>query len=154
VDGLRVFRSWGAPPPLYRAMQAHFTYQPGEHRATGWLFGDQPWPEALAESGPALIADLHELLGVRFEYAAFQAYLNGSGCDWHDDASFGAQAILSLGVTRTFGVRVKGHDPEWMQVGHGDLVYMPTDFSAEHEHCVPVEDIPGERISLVFRTRS
>jgi len=30
---------------------------------------------------------------------------------------------------------------------------MPSGFQAEWEHCVPAEDVPGERCSLVFRTR-
>jgi alkylated DNA repair dioxygenase AlkB len=55
-------------------------------------------------------------------------------------------------VTRTFGVRRPGAEPVWMQVEHGDLVVMPSGFQAEWQHCVPVEDVPGERVSLVFRT--
>ena len=64
------------------------------------------------------------------------------------------QAILSLGATRTFGIRAVGEEPHWMQLRAGDLLFMPAGTQTKYEHCVPVEDEPGERISLVFRTRS
>lgn len=149
---MQVYRLWwtGNLDRLIGSVRQQFTYGPGDDRATGYLYGDgQAWPPVLA-----LLAALRDTLGVDFEYAAFQAYLNGSGCDWHDDATWATQAILSLGVTRTFGVRAKGGEPEWIQVNDGDLVYMPAGLADTHEHCVPTEDVPGERISLVFRTRS
>ncbi len=124
-------------------------YGPGEDRATGSLYGDgHDWPPSV----PDLLDQLDALLNIRFTHVAFQAYRNGSGCGWHADTPFDAQAVLSLGTTRTFGIRPIGGEPEWIQVEHGDLVYMPPGFQAGWEHCVPVEDIPGERVSLVFRT--
>jgi alkylated DNA repair dioxygenase AlkB len=92
-------------------------------------------------------------LGVAFTIAAFQAYRDGSGCGWHSDTPFGAQAILSLGMTRTFGYRRSDGSGETMLRLHdGDLVFMPAGFQDEWQHCVPEEKVPGERCSLVFRT--
>lgn len=139
---LGVYPGW-CDQDLLPVVRSLFTYGPGEDRATGEMSGD--W---LAE----LLDRLESTLGVRFTIVAFQAYRDGSGCGWHTDDPFDAQAVLSLGVTRTFGVRPMGGEPEWIRVRHGDLVYMPSGFQKDHEHCVPVEDVPGERISLVFRT--
>jgi alkylated DNA repair dioxygenase AlkB len=152
VKSLLRWPRWWPSQDLLDAVRSVFTYGPGEDRATGNLYGDQPWSAALAESGPVLLDQLDALLNVRFTHVVFQAYRNGSGCDWHADTPFDAQAVLSLGATRTFGVRPNGGEPEWIQVGHGDLVYMPSGFQDEWEHCVPVENEPGERVSLVFRT--
>lgn len=151
---LGVFRGRHADPELLDALRGLFAYGPGDDRATGYLYaaGEQSWPAALNAAGPALLDDLVRLLGVRFTIVAFQAYRNGSGCDWHTDGPFDAQAVLSLGVSRTFGIRRPGEEPIWMQVAHGDLVSMPSGFQTEWEHCVPVEDVIGERVSLVFRT--
>lgn len=147
-------RKWRDDPGLLERVRGLFTYGPGDDRATGYLYteNEQPWPAVLDHAGPGLLAGLHQLLGVRFTIAAFQAYRDGSGCDWHTDSPFDAQAVLSLGVTRTFGVRRPGAEPVWMQVEHGDLLVMPPGFQVDWEHCVPVEDVPGERVSLVFRT--
>jgi hypothetical protein len=126
-----------------------FSYGPGDDRATGYLYaeGEQPWPESLARrTGPALCAALGQRFGERFTVVAFQAYRDGSGCDWHADTPFGAQAVLSLGVTRTFGVRWVGGEPTWIKVGHGDLVYMPPGFQDDRQHSVPTEDVTGERV--------
>jgi alkylated DNA repair dioxygenase AlkB len=149
-----LYRRWNHDPGLLAAVRGLFTYGPGDDRATGYLYaaGERDWPPALATVGPALLDGLGELLDVRFTIVAYQAYLNGSGCDWHTDTPFDAQAILSLGVSRTFGVRPVVGEPEWLTVEHGDIVYMPSGFQAEWEHCVPVEDVEGERCSLVFRT--
>lgn len=149
---LGVHRAWHPDPELLAAVRAEFTYGPGDDRATGYLYGEHGWPAPLATAGPALLAGLDALLGVRFTIVAFQAYRDGAGCGWHTDSPFDAQAVLSLGVTRTFGTRRPDTDPIWTRVGHGDLVFMPSEFQAEWEHCVPVEHVPGERVSLVFRT--
>lgn len=151
---LEVNRKWRDDPDLLDLVRDLFSYGPGDDRATGSLYaeGEQPWPAQLAEAGPALLADLERLLGVRFEVVAFQAYRNGAGCDWHADTPFDAQAVLSLGATRTFGVRRPDAEPVWVQVEHGDLVVMPSGFQQEWQHCVPVEHVAGERVSLVFRT--
>ena len=151
---LEAHRQWSEDPELLPAVRALFSYGPGDDRATGQLYaqGEQPWAPGLAKLGPKLLGDLDALLGIRFPIVIFQAYRNGSGCDWHADTPFDAQAVLSLGVTRTFGVRQPGGDPVWTPVKHGDLVVMPSGFQAEWQHCVPVEDVVGERVSLVFRT--
>lgn len=152
TSDLCLVRGWRTGPELLPVVRPLFEFDPGDDRATGALLGDRPWPAPLSDLGPALVDELDQLLGVRFPIVAFQAYRNGSGCDWHADDPFDAQAILSLGVTRTFGTRPNGGVPTWLQVSHGDLVFMPSGFQQTHQHCVPVEDVPGERISLVFRT--
>lgn len=151
---LEVHRRWREDPGLLAAVRGLFAYGPGDDRATGSLYvqGEQPWADGLAEVGPRLIEDLARLLGVRHEIVIFQAYRDGAGCGWHADTPFDAQAVLSLGVTRTFGVRRPGGEPVWTPVEHGDLVVMPSGFQAEWEHCLPVEDVTGERVSLVLRT--
>lgn len=130
-------------------------------RATGFLYdegGPTPpgrrqldWPEPLAGIGPGLLTALAAELQVKFSTALYQAYRDGTGCDWHPDADWGAQAILSFGVARTFGMR-HGPDETYMQLAHGDLLYLPDGFQREWDHCVPAENVPGERCSLVFRT--
>lgn len=151
---MQIHRGWRPDGDLLIRLRRLFTYGPGDSRATGYLYseGEQPWRSELANVGPRLLADLDDLLGVRFPIVAFQAYLDGAGCDWHTDSPFDYQAVLSLGVTRTFGIRQIGGPPEWIQVEHGDLVVMPSGFQVDHEHCVPVEDVVGERCSIIFRT--
>jgi 2OG-Fe(II) oxygenase superfamily len=142
---LAIRRGWYGGQALLDDVRQQFTYGPGEDRATGYL-------DVTAEWLRSTVAKL-ELDIMRYPVVAFQAYRNGSGCDWHADTPFDAQAILSLGATRTFGVRLLPGAPTWISVHHGDLVYMPSGFQNEWQHCVPVEpDKPGERISLVFRT--
>lgn len=148
---LLVYPHWLPDASLLAAVRGLFAYGPGEDRATGNLCGDQPWPSGL-EGGPLLLDSLEALLNVRFTHVAFQAYRNGTGCDWHADTPFDVQAVLSLGAARTFGVRRPGEEPRWIVVRHGDLVVMPSGFQAEWEHCLPVENELGERVSLVFRT--
>jgi alkylated DNA repair dioxygenase AlkB len=128
-------------------------------RATGYLFSAAqagalpvtPWPAPLSRLGPELLRDLEAATGARFPVVAFQAYLDGAGCSWHHDRDWDVQAILSLGVTRTFGLRREGRE-SFTRLAHGDLLVMPSGFQQEWEHCVPVEDAPGERCSLVFRS--
>jgi alkylated DNA repair dioxygenase AlkB len=155
MSDLRTYRLWRTDLDLLADLRALYVYGPGDDRATGYLYveGEQDWAPELATTGPSVLADLEQLLGIRFTIVAFQAYCDGSGCDWHSDTPFDAQAILSLGVTRTFGIRsVDGGEPTWMQVEHGDLVVMPPGFQSEWQHCVPVENVTGERCSMVFRT--
>lgn len=139
---LAFFPGWNSDPDLLPEVRSLFEFG-DEDRATGYLPDGLDW---------GLLDRLEHDLGVRFTVVAFQAYRNGSGCDWHADTPFDAQAVLSLGATRTFGVRPIGGEPQWLSVAHGDLVVMPSGFQDEWEHCVPVEDEPGERVSLVFRT--
>lgn len=150
----RVYRGWNDDPGLLAAVRGLFDYGDGDDRATGYLYttGERGWPAVLSAAGPDLLDALADILGVRFTIVAFQAYRDGSGCDWHTDGPFDAQAVLSLGATRTFGLRRPGEEPQWIQVAHGDLVSMPSGFQAEWEHCVPTESVLGERVSLVFRT--
>ncbi len=109
------------------------------------------WPPPLRETGPGLLADLADVTGTQFTVVAFQAYLDGAGCDWHADPQWDAQAILSLGVTRTFGLRRDGQT-SYFRLAHGDLLFMPPGFQDTWQHCVPEEQAPGERCSLVFRS--
>lgn len=142
------------------ALRSCFAYsERAPDRATGYLYaarqvGSLPvtrWPAALTQIGPALLDGLEDELGTRFTVVAFQAYLGGAGCGWHHDRDWAAQAIYSLGVTRTFGVR-RGGAEQFLRLVHGDLLYMPPGFQDEWEHSVPTEEVPGERCSLVFRT--
>jgi len=104
----RLLRGWRAADtqllPMLREVFAYTEREPG--RATGWLLlQDRPpvtgWPGPFADLGPWLLADLQRDLGTRFTAVAFQAYLDGTGCGWHHDRDWGAQAVLSLGVTRS-----------------------------------------------------
>jgi alkylated DNA repair dioxygenase AlkB len=149
---LLVHRNWTDDPGLLPALRELFTYD-SEGRANGYLYheGAQPWPASFAQHGERLLVDLERALGVRFMIALYQAYLDGAGVHWHTDEGYDVQAILSLGVTRTFGTRRTDGDPVWTQVDHGDLLVMPPGFQSQWQHCVPVEDVPGERCSLVFR---
>lgn len=150
---LQVVRKWHTDPVLLEAVRGLFTYGPNDDRATGIIYGEgNSWPESLIAIGPLLLADLKSELGISYEIVAFQAYRDGSGCGWHQDSPFDAQAVLSLGVTRTFGVRPIDGEPQYVQLEHGDLVIMPSGFQKEWQHCVPIEDVEGERCSLVFRT--
>jgi alkylated DNA repair dioxygenase AlkB len=152
VPDLDVHRGWNGDPGLLAAVKELFAYD-ADSRANGYLYleGGQDWPPSLAEYGPKLLVGLEQLLGVRFTVALFQAYRDGSGVHWHTDAGYDWQAILSLGVTRTFAVRRSGEDPVWVPLHNGDLAVMPSGFQPEWEHCVPAEDVTGERVSLVFR---
>jgi alkylated DNA repair dioxygenase AlkB len=153
-----LFRGWRADDlQTLPALRTLYTYTPQEpDRATAWVYLPDrspftPWPDVLAEAGPALLKDLERDTGTCFTAVCFQAYLNGSGCGWHHDRDWGTQAILSLGMTRTFGLRQAGHE-EFLPLAHGDLLVMPPGFQHEWEHCVPAEDVRGERCSLVFRS--
>lgn len=143
IRGLTLFPRWRDDPALLDAARASFTFG-DEDRATLYACNDGEWIAPLAAAGPMLVDELERLVDEHFTIVALQAYRNGSGCAWHVDTPFGAQAILSLGSSRTFGV---GGD--YLPVDDGDLVYMP----APIEHCIPEEpESPGERCSLVFRT--
>lgn len=146
---------------ILAALRTLYAYTEREpDRATGWLHAARqigqlppaPWPGPLEEAGPALLDALDADTGIRFEAACFQAYLHGSGCGWHYDRDWPVQAILSLGVTRSFGLRRISDGIELtLQLAHGDLLVMPAPMQDEWEHCVPVEDVAGERCSIVFR---
>jgi len=111
------------------------------------------WPGPFADLGPWLLADLEAQTGITFTACAYQMYRDGAGCGWHHDRDWAAQAVLSLGVTRTFGLRRTGSPLEThVHMAHGDLLVMPPGFQDEWEHGVPPEDVPGERCSLVFRS--
>ena len=154
MASLQVFRKWNADPDLLDAVRGLFTYGPNDDRATGIIYGEgRSWSSSFRTLGPRLLADLKREFGISYEIVAFQAYKNGAGCDWHTDSPFDAQAVLSLGATRTFGVRrLDGSALSLIPVADGDLVVMPSGFQQEWQHSVPVEDVEGERCSLVFRT--
>ena len=158
-----LLRGWRAGDqdllPALRTLYAYTDRDPD--RATGWLYSARqiaqlpptPWPGALEEHGPRLLHDLEAATGTRFGAACFQAYLDGSGCGWHYDRDWPVQAILSLGVSRSFGLRrIDGSHQETLRLAHGDLLFMPAGMQDEWEHCVPAEDVPGERCSVVFRS--
>src|SRR5262245_21464629 len=115
--GLEVHPAWWPDADLtLAAARTAFRYGPGEDRATGYLYGDgQRCSPALATEGDRLLEGLDEKLGLRYSHVAFQAYRNGSGCDWHTDA-FNEQAVLSLGASRRLGIRRPGGDPQWTTV--------------------------------------
>ena len=153
----RLWRGWDEGTGPLAALRTLFTYSdrtPG--RATGWLYlRDQApvtdWPPVFAMMGRDLLARLERDTGTVFTAVCFQAYLDGTGCGWHHDRSWDVQAILSLGVTRSFGLRGAAGDT-CLELAHGDLLVMPSGFQDEWEHCVPAESIRGERCSLVFRS--
>jgi alkylated DNA repair dioxygenase AlkB len=155
VTDLQVTRRWYTEQPdeLLARVRQSFTYAKDENRANGYFYmeGGQDWPSALKVFGPELIDDLEARLGVRFTIVVFQAYRDGSGCGWHADDGYSTQAILSLGVTRKFGIRKPDGEPVWISVNHADLVVMPPGFQSEWQHSVLEEDVIGERVSLVFR---
>lgn len=150
------------PGTLLDVLRTQYAYTDREpDRATGWLYADRqigqlpqtPWADLLKVHGPRLLALFETMTGVRFNAVCFQAYLNGSGCDWHYDRDWDAQVVLSLGVTRTFGLRRIGSgNEEFTSLRAGDALFMPSGFQEEWEHCVPVEKVGGERCSLVFRS--
>lgn len=151
----RLFPGWrGGDTQILPALQQCYAYDATwPDRATGWVYGPapgSPWAPSLADLGPSLLADLERDIGTRFTAACFQAYRDGTGCDWHHDRQWGAQAVLSLGVTRTFGLR-NADGEQFLSMAHGDLLVMPAGFQDSWEHSVPVEDAPGERCSIVFR---
>ena len=142
------------------ALRSTFDYD-SQGRATGWLYAARQlgmlspvaWPEPLAVTGKQLVCDLEEDNGIRAEACAFQAYRDGAGVSWHYDRDWDAQAILSLGATRSLGLRrTDGSYQTELRLSHGDLLVMPAGFQNEWEHRVPEEDATGERCSLVFRT--
>lgn len=158
--GFRLLAGWRAGDTrILPALRACYAYtEDWPDRATGYLYSARqagalapmPWPEALAGLGPSLLAGLERDTGIEFTAACFQAYRDGTGCGWHHDRDWGAQAVLSLGVTRTFGLR-NASGEKHLLLAHGDLLVMPAGFQEDWEHCVPVEDVPGERCSIVFR---
>jgi alkylated DNA repair dioxygenase AlkB len=156
MSELQILRGWNRDPGLLDAIRGLFAYDPPtDNRATGYIYSladKVAWPDTWADRGPRILVDLKNSTGVRFTIMAFQAYRNGTGCDWHADTAFDAHAVLSLGVTRTFGIRPNGGEPEWFKLNHGDLAFMPSGFQDSWQHCVPEEYAPGERCSLVFRT--
>lgn len=160
MDAYTLHRGWRADHDvILTALRQCYSYTEGSpDRASDWLYSDhdgpvvrkQEWPASLTILGPQLLDDLEELLGLRFQAVAFQAYLDGSGVDWHYDRDWDVQAILSLGVTRTFGLRRDGEET-FFPLHHGDLILMPSGFQEDWYHSVPTEDAPGERCSMVFR---
>lgn len=156
------WQSGGDATEILARLRTLYSYTDREpDRATGWLYSARqigtlpvtPWPRQVMDLGDELINALEDTTGTWFEAACFQAYLDGSGCGWHYDRDWPVQAILSLGVTRSFGLRrIDGTEDETLRLAHGDLLYMPAPMQDEWEHCVPVEQVTGERCSIVFRS--
>ncbi len=104
----RLLAGWRAgDTELLPALRTLYSYTEREpDRATGWLYSARqigmlpvtPWPQQIMDLGDELVNDLEDATGISFAAACFQAYLDGSGCGWHYDRDWGAQAILSLGV--------------------------------------------------------
>jgi alkylated DNA repair dioxygenase AlkB len=147
-----VHAGWGRVG-LLEAVHTLVVYAPGDDRASRYVYENDVWVPPLDVLGPQLIDDLEGAFGVRFTTALMQAYRKGSGTDWHWDGA-DVQAILSLGVTRTFGLRRRDDHQNEMTFpfAHGDLLFMPSGAQDEWEHCVPIERELGERCSLVFRS--
>ena len=141
---------------LFGTARGMFRYEADDLRSTGYLYSRADgveWPPSFKRSGEILLGRLKADLGYLFPICAYQAYMHGSGTEWHTDSPFGLQAILSLGVTRTFGVRKDGKDEKFVSLSHGDLFVMAEGMQQDGwEHRVVPETVPGERISLVFRT--
>lgn len=144
--------------PALRSQFEFNDWNPG--RASGWLYSvgyEQPilpaqtWPDGMKKAGAALLDKLENQFKVKFTAACFQAYENGTGVSWHYDREWDVQAILSLGVTRQLGLK-NDKGEQFLKLAHGDLVYMPSGFQYEWEHCVPEEDVEGVRVALVFRS--
>ena len=154
IRRLEVHRGWKAGAALMAPVRQTFTYEPGEDRATLYVLTEEGWVAPLADVGPVLLDELDALRGVRFTIVAVQAYRDGAGCEWHADTPFDAQAILSLGAPRRFGIATRtGQRMSYTVLDDGDLIFMPSGFQAEWLHCIPEEpDVTGERCSLVFRT--
>lgn len=153
--GLRVFRRWKDDDELLSLVRESFAYGPGDNRATLYALADGAWVPPLSDVGPVLLVELFDLLGVRFTVVAIQAYRDGSAMTgWHADTAFDAQAILSLGATRTFGLTDHARTKfKFMRLRSGDLIYMPPGFQDDWLHSIPAEQHgTGERCSLVFRT--
>jgi alkylated DNA repair dioxygenase AlkB len=151
-----VLRRWRAEEycsGLFETLRRGINYdQPGEPpgRATGWLYLPEEgtdWPDGMAGGlGEELLFDASAVTGFSFRAVCFQGYLEGAGVDWHTDANWKVQAIMSLGATRPFGLRKEGEATQFYNLDAGDLLLM-TDLS--WEHCVRPGE--GERISVVFR---
>jgi len=165
LTGYRLLPGWrdgSTADAILAAIRTLYTYTDREpDRATGWLYSARqigmlpptPWPGPLEAAGGQMLGDLEAETGVRFDAACYQAYLDGAGVGWHYDRDWPVQAILSLGVTRSFGLRRIGDGLEvTLQLTHGGLLVMPAPMQDEWEHCVPAEDAPGERCSVVFRS--
>jgi alkylated DNA repair dioxygenase AlkB len=114
----------------------------------------------LEEARAALNAHYAGQLGEPFVTAGLCLYRDGSdSVAWHGDRIARESprdtmvAIISLGVTRPFGLRPKagGHALR-LQVGHGDLLVMGGSCQRTWLHGIPkVASCLGARISIQFR---
>lgn len=158
TEGLQMFPHWTQGDHEIKLLKPLVRYNPaseGMGRGTGWLYmrSEQvEWPESFAPVGAVLLSRLRAETGTDFSAACYQAYMDGVGVNWHADKDWDAQAILSLGVTRTFWVRNVNGGEYSFPVNHGDLLIMLPGFQDLWEHAMMAEDAPGERISIVFRS--
>ena len=81
--------------------------------------------------------------------ALVQAYRDGQAhTGWHTDGAYARTAVLALGATRLFGLRVDGRE-HLIPLSSGDLV----EFDTRLEHAVPQCSTPtGERLAVVYRS--
>lgn len=152
---IQVYRQWLSDKGLLAALRRSFTYAKGDDRASGFLYvmGGDAWPASLSTRGPLLLQDVSDLVRTPLTMVSFQAYKDGSGCEWHADSGIDVQVILSLGVTRTLRLRsIGGGEETALSLDHGDLIVMPSGFQKMCEHTVPIEDVKGERCAMVFRS--
>jgi len=146
------------------AMKECFSYGSWKpDRQTDWLWASphakllppRDWPQPMAVIGPQLLDWLYLRTENRYQACCYQAYLDGAGTGWHYDADWPLQATISLGCTRTFGIRPRGEGKSFtIPLKHGDLMVMQEGFQDRFEHNLIEEDVKGERVSLVFRSPS
>jgi alkylated DNA repair dioxygenase AlkB len=124
--------------------------------------GDALPHPVLDEARSALNSHYAEELGEPFVSAGLCLYRDGSdSVAWHGDRIARESlrdtmvAIVSLGATRTFGLRPRSGGPgRRLQVGHGDLLVMGGSCQRTWLHGVPkVASCLGARISIQFRPR-
>ena len=113
------------------------------------------------EDAPAEILTLREKLsayaGKDVNYLSLVGYADEKDhITWHkhreDDGRDATVYLISLGATRTFGLRLKDAPRDrWtlMQPVHGSLIVIPSEYNDTHEHAVLDDKEPkGLRISI------
>jgi alkylated DNA repair dioxygenase AlkB len=122
--------------------------------------GDALPHPVLEEARAALSAHYQDELGEPFVTAGLCFYRDGNdSVAWHGDRIARESprdtmvAIVSLGVTRPFGLRPKAGGPGLrLSPGHGDLIVMGGSCQRTWLHGIPkVSSCLGARISIQFR---
>jgi len=107
----------------------------------------------------AITSSLGRLYGARFDRMWLNLYRDGAdSVAWHGDriqreVLEPMVAIVSLGATRTFALRLRGGGPAVrLAASHGDLIVMGGRCQHDWEHCVPkTRRTVGPRISFTAR---